>query len=646
MAFTKEEIEKFYQDYTAGVKQIPTIENELHAPQKNQTVWIDFLKEKANLFRSLFVTSEEQLDKFVYPFIKSPSLLNEEEVEAFLKGNADLAFKGQVIDFLLDDDLTKVLLDYQYQHQMPLDGIFLTLRLLQIALSRYLDAEKTKEAAFYSDKLAAYYPLFKDGLDKYAKKDEMRSFIIASIFNAFYFEAEYQHQANKHDYVELNKSFELLLTRYEGLKPYLSEKEKPSVDIRIEVAYETIIDVFMAFEKHMLWDKTFIPLSKEEEKIEDALAKRVCAYLTPVIEANGKEKMLNEYSHLLYCRFKTGLIDISEYTSSLEEMYSWRNNEDSKKDLYSSDQFFYKVVVSVDLSYAIFSNPDIKKEQGQKEILAAFRETLSYLKSIPQAFYNSSLMKVTTDYLIDIMPIIPDDGNLAEDIASLFFFQQTSTLIHTRMVEAISLCLGRKMIEIHSEDFLDDKYKDKGTVVKSKKDILAFISKASLLHDIGKAPFWDIINLQRRKITAGEFSAIKMHSAIGYEILSSNKSLAKYADVARLHHKWYDGTKGYPEEADNLSSQYKIYVDIVSVADTIDAGTDYLGRSYSAGKTFKTILEELNAQAGTRYNPKIVKMINEDTDLQDSLTFLTTEGRKMIYGSVYQDYLADLNNKH
>lgn len=201
------------------------------------------------------------------------------------------------------------------------------------------------------------------------------------------------------------------------------------------------------------------------------------------------------------------------------------------------------------------------------------------------------------------------------------------------------------MIEIHSEDFLSEQYKDKETVVMNKKNILAYISKASLLHDVGKAPFWDFINLQRRRITAREFEAIKSHSSIGYGILASNKSLAKYADVALLHHKWYDGSKGYPEEANNLSSPYKIYVDIISIADSIDAGTDSLGRSYSKGKTFKAILEELNAQAGTRYNPKIVNMINDDTDLQDNLAFLTNEGRKIIYGSVYQDYLADINQK-
>ena len=47
------------------------------------------------------------------------------------------------------------------------------------------------------------------------------------------------------------------------------------------------------------------------------------------------------------------------------------------------------------------------------------------------------------------------------------------------------------------------------------------------------------------------------------------------------HHKDYDGKNGYPVYFDKTKSKYKIIIDLIRIADAIDAGTDCYGRNYS-----------------------------------------------------------------
>ena len=103
------------------------------------------------------------------------------------------------------------------------------------------------------------------------------------------------------------------------------------------------------------------------------------------------------------------------------------------------------------------------------------------------------------------------------------------------------------------------------------------------------------------------------------------------------HHKWYDGKMGYPMDFDNTKSKYKIAIDIISIADSIDAATDILGRNYTLGKDFDSLLKELEDGAGVRYNPNIVKLISMDEVLKSKLRYLTKYGRERVYYEAYKE---------
>ena len=159
------------------------------------------------------------------------------------------------------------------------------------------------------------------------------------------------------------------------------------------------------------------------------------------------------------------------------------------------------------------------------------------------------------------------------------------------------------------------------------------------MHDVGKTRITDIVNTQGRKLWDREFQGIKKHPTYGAETLSMDSDLIKYRDIAIGHHKFYDGSSGYPEEFDNVASKYRIVIDLITICDCIDAATDHLGRNYKRAKTLDMVLQELVEGKGTRYNPDLVEIIENSSRLKKEMSYIVSEGRLDI---MYRAYLESV----
>ena len=121
---------------------------------------------------------------------------------------------------------------------------------------------------------------------------------------------------------------------------------------------------------------------------------------------------------------------------------------------------------------------------------------------------------------------------------------------------------------------------------------------AALLHDIGKIGVKDDIINKVGKLTEEEFTQIKLHPILGYQILSSIKQSPSLSVGARYHHERYDGT-GYP---DGLSGKdIPEIARIIAVADAYDAMSS--NRSYRSHLTQEEIKSELFKGKGTQFDP-------------------------------------------
>ena len=154
-----------------------------------------------------------------------------------------------------------------------------------------------------------------------------------------------------------------------------------------------------------------------------------------------------------------------------------------------------------------------------------------------------------------------------------------------------------------------------GKVLLNSKKCLDFIYEAAFYHDIGKNGIISTVNNDYRPLTDEEYAIIKTHPALGAELLKIAPSLyEKYHDTTLGHHKWYNGKGGYPEDFDNTKSPKRILIDIITLSDCMQAATERVGRNYKHGKTFDMVMEEFRRDAGTKYNPDLVKFIDSHED--------------------------------
>lgn len=123
----------------------------------------------------------------------------------------------------------------------------------------------------------------------------------------------------------------------------------------------------------------------------------------------------------------------------------------------------------------------------------------------------------------------------------------------------------------------------------------------ALLHDIGKIGIPDEILNKPDRLTDTEFSLIKSHTLVGYDILKDMVVLPSAKDVAKYHHERYDG-KGYPS---NVSGeQIPLNARIVCIADSYDAMSS--DRIYRKALSKEIIREELVKGRGTQFDPELI----------------------------------------
>lgn len=80
-------------------------------------------------------------------------------------------------------------------------------------------------------------------------------------------------------------------------------------------------------------------------------------------------------------------------------------------------------------------------------------------------------------------------------------------------------------------------------------------------------------------------------------------------------------------------------IDIITLCDCMQAATERVGRNYKQEKSFEKVMEELRKGAGTRYNPDLVKLIDDIPELYNELERIAIYGWPDIYYEIYKNYM-------
>ena len=119
-----------------------------------------------------------------------------------------------------------------------------------------------------------------------------------------------------------------------------------------------------------------------------------------------------------------------------------------------------------------------------------------------------------------------------------------------------------------------------------------------LFHDIGKIGIPDSILLKESKLTDEEYTKIKEHPVIGYNILENADMFKNILDIIKYHHERFDGN------AERLAGTNIPYLArITSIVDSFDAMTSK--RSYRDSLPMDVVKSEILENLGSQFDPEI-----------------------------------------
>ncbi|MEZ5315983.1 MAG: HD domain-containing protein [Vicinamibacterales bacterium] len=124
---------------------------------------------------------------------------------------------------------------------------------------------------------------------------------------------------------------------------------------------------------------------------------------------------------------------------------------------------------------------------------------------------------------------------------------------------------------------------------------------AALLHDTGKLAVPEYILNKPGPLTASEFERMKVHAAVGADILKNIDFPYPVEPIVRYHHEAWDGS-GYPEGL--RGSEIPLGARILSVVDCYDAVTS--DRPYRPRMTRQQAEAVLRDRRGKTYDPWVV----------------------------------------
>jgi len=241
----------------------------------------------------------------------------------------------------------------------------------------------------------------------------------------------------------------------------------------------------------------------------------------------------------------------------------------------SGDIKIHKKIIGTLEVYYLEERPEIdegpfQKEEGDLIIVITERlgEFINGKKSTAQLQQNYQITKRAMDATIETMSKIVE----AKD---------PYTAGHQQRVSQLSTAIAKEL--------------------NLSPDKVEGIRIASLIHDIGKIGLPTEILSKPSKLSDLEFSLIKEHSQIGYDILKSIDFSYPVANIVLQHHERLNGS-GYPQElkGEDILPEAKI----IGVADVVEAMSSH--RPYRPALGIDAALEEITQNRGILYDPEVV----------------------------------------
>lgn len=372
-----------------------------------------------------------------------------------------------------------------------------------------------------------------------------------------------------------------------------------------------------------------------EKKEGEALVKRVIRQYPDTVGLSTSTKL-----NLITMKLKMGEIRTRAALKEAKEIYETQIKPLTQQKKLGEGAFYSLMNYYPNLAFIVDTarvSTNYKKKCVKmfcEDIIRMFRHRKDQQNSTQ---YNQTLEDVSTDpRLIKYL----NDKERIGFVMELNVATQVTTYAHSTHVARLAEAMMKAIIR-HQRELLVGKLgiTSKWQVRLHQRQLIHFIIHAALCHDIGKNSIVSVVNNDYRQLSDEERRIIRMHPRLGLKYLKISKELKYYHDTTLGHHKWYNGKGGYPSDFDNTKSPFRFMIDIITLCDCMQAATERVGRNYKQEKSFEKVMGELREGAGTRYNPDLVKLIDDIPELYKELERIAIYGWPDIYYEIYKNYM-------
>ena len=337
--------------------------------------------------------------------------------------------------------------------------------------------------------------------------------------------------------------------------------------------------------------------------------------------------------------YLNGKISRKEYQQVLLDIIKQQGN----KKFVAREMY---VTIITPLEYLLSVDSENITPEEAESLVDIYDKLVEYAFRMPKTGVLSFMLTFIHNILRDYI-VVPGGLSLKDMCLEIMAAMHPTTYVHTLNVAAITRYLALNLIDRNPELLIGVcNTKNADEVIQNKEKIAEFAYDGALLHDIGKVFIVETIITYWRNLIESEWELLRAHTIAGASLLRRFPDTSEFAELALGHHKWFDDSKGYPEEFRMSDAKYPALVSLLSVADCLDAATDSIGRTYKKGKSLDEVSQELKADSGTRYAPYAVELI-QDPVIKEELNRLLTEGRNDNYRNTYTLLKSlSLDNEH
>ncbi len=592
------------------------------------------IRQKALSTYLLHEENDEILRERLYS--KKPGDLSEEEA-AGLSEFADAIFP---IDKAVAYHVHRLLHDYavlkgdrdliiRSAYYMGLNVFYLRYENNDIGVSLFMDriADHFGEAAEYYSEYDSF------------KSSETRSYIVRSYANRKLSPSYFNVIDTDVDLASNRKSFEAYRNHRRMIEQTLGicfdekrRSENPEIpwDSFIETTYQGEVSFCLTSLRNAVFtNEQYNLIAKNSLYAASYLIRRDGDRLI----TSGKKIPIIDRYRFAASEYHAGLIHPNKLIETLLEIY-----DEVPHDDFSSDGIFANLRIPAFINaYRSHMNAEGRKKYGERaeKTIAAISD---YLMKLPRNQYINEMSR----YLGDIVwASITKKQGYNRQILDYILACHPPTYIHSHMVAWLCETLFLRIIETDPDSLRGIMGIEYVPAIRdSEREVARAIYRCGLYHDLGKCMIIEHVGNYTRRLTDEEFAVIKLHPILGNKLLLSMGSYEIEASAALNHHRTYDRKGGYPADAGVIPRKAEAIVDILTVADALDAGTDNVGRCYAASKTVDTLIDELKKGSGTRYAPYVVKVF-DDPAFCSRIKREIDKKRRKIYAKTYVDMSRD-----